>query len=188
MSRVAKNPITLPKGVEFTKVDQLVTIKGPKGQKQYHVHHYIDVQHEGDELKIIKREIKGGTAGSQNLVNKEVNAIAGTMRAVLNNYVIGVSKGFERKLLMVGVGYRAQVQGTKLNISAGFSHPVVFEAPAGITIKTPTQTEILIEGIDKELVGQVAANIRSVRPPESYKGKGIRYSDEVVILKETKKK
>ncbi len=187
MSRVAKNPITLPKGVEFTKVDQLVTIKGPKGQKQYNVHRYIDVQHEGDELKIVKREVKG-SRGSQNLVNKEVNAIAGTMRAVLNNYVIGVTKGFERKLLMVGVGYRAQVQGNRLNISAGFSHPVSFEAPEGITIKTPTQTEILIEGIDKELVGQVAANIRSVRPPEAYKGKGIRYSDEVVILKETKKK
>lgn len=188
MSRVAKNPIELPKGVEITRQGQALTIKGPKGQLNYQLHEYVDVEQDGNVLKISKKENLGKVSGSQNAVNKHVSAIAGTMRALLKNYVTGVSQGFERKLTMVGVGYRAQAQGNKLNISAGFSHPVVFVAPTGITIETPSQTEILIKGIDKQVVGQVAADIRAIRPPESYKGKGIRYADEVVILKETKKK
>lgn len=188
MSRVANSPIQLPSGVELKLDGQQVVVKGPKGQLEHTLHHFVDLEIDGNVVKVSKKEKIGNISGSKNAAKISVNALAGTTRAILQNHVNGVTKGFERKLVMVGVGYRAQAQGNKLNISAGFSHPVVFEVPKGITIETPTQTEIVIRGIDKQVVGQIAANIRAVRPPESYKGKGIRYSDEKVIIKETKKK
>lgn len=188
MSRVASNPITIPSGVEVKLADRQVAVKGPKGQLEFALHQFVDIEIESNQIKVIKKEKIGNISGSRNAALISADAIAGTTRAILQNHVTGVSKGYERKLLMVGVGYRAQAQGNKLNISAGFSHPVVFELPSGITVETPTQTEIVIRGADKQVVGQVAANIRAVRPPESYKGKGIRYSDEKVIIKETKKK
>lgn len=177
MSRVAKNPITLPKGVEITLDNELVQIKGGKGSLQHRLPKQVEVKVEDNILSFTPRD------GSQ-----QANALAGTMRALLNNMVHGVSQGFQRKLTLVGVGYRAQVQGKALNLTLGFSHPVSFPIPEGIQIETPSQTEILVKGIDKALVGQVSANIRAYRPPEPYKGKGVRYADEVVVQKEAKKK
>jgi len=188
MSRVAKSPIELPSGVEFSIQGNVVTIKGAKGQLQHSLHNCVKVDKVENTLQIAANEAMAPRSGSKNKKSHEVVAIAGTTRAVLNNHVVGVSQGFEKKLTMVGVGYRAQAQGNKLNITAGFSHPVVFDVPEGITIKTPSQTEIMIEGVDKQLVGQVAADIRAIRPPEPYKGKGIRYANERISLKETKKK
>lgn len=178
MSRVAKNPISLPKGVEVVK-DQagLVTVKGPKGTLMSSMHPLVEVVVEGAQIAVIS-----------DVSDKEKDAMAGTTRANLANMVFGVSAGYERKLIMVGVGYRAQAQGNVLNLSLGFSHPVNFPVPAGIVIETPSQTEIVIKGCDKQQVGQVAANIRAYRPPEPYKGKGIRYADEVIVKKEAKKK
>jgi large subunit ribosomal protein L6 len=189
MSRVAKSPVEIPSGVEVSIQDRVISVKGPKGQLEHAIHHFIDVEHKDNRLQVVSKEnAHKNCAGSKNTIKTNVVAMAGTTRALINNIVTGVSKGFERKLLMKGVGYRAQMQGSKLNILAGFSHPVNFEVPAGITIETPTQTEIVIKGIDKQVVGQVAADIRHIRPPEPYKGKGIRYADEVVVIKETKKK
>lgn len=177
MSRVANNPIELPKGVEVTINGQSVTVKGTKGSMSFDVPSNVSVAKEENELKVGARDEQ-----------TKSNALAGTARAVLNNIVTGVSAGFEKKLQLVGVGYRAQAQGKKLNLSLGFSHPIEYDLPEGITAETPTQTEVLIKGIDRQLVGQVASEIRGFRPPEPYKGKGVRYSDETVRRKETKKK
>ena len=177
MSRVAKNPVVLPAGVDVSVADGAVVVKGPLGTLKQNLHSSVALEKEGSAVKVVA--VAGGVNG---------NALSGTFRALLNNMVVGVSKGFERKLNLVGVGYRAQAQGDKLNLTLGFSHPVVHQMPAGIKAETPTQTEILVKGVDKQLVGQVAAEIRAYRAPEPYKGKGVRYSDEVVVLKETKKK
>lgn len=177
MSRVAKNPIALPAGVDVSVSQGEVTVKGPLGVLKRRLHPSVVVECEGNSVKAV------AVAGAV-----DSGAMSGTTRALLNNMVIGVSKGFERKLNLVGVGYRAQAQGDKLNLTLGFSHPVVHQMPAGVKVETPTQTEIVIKGVDKQQVGQVAAEVRAYRAPEPYKGKGVRYSDEVVILKETKKK
>lgn len=176
MSRIGKNPVVLPKGVEVTLGDEII-VKGPLGSLKTSANAAVKVAVEGDSVVVSKVE---GAAGAA--------AMWGTMRANLNNMVIGVSKGFEKKLQLVGVGYRAQAQGDTLNLSLGFSHPVAHKMPAGLKVETPTQTEILIKGSDKQQVGQVAAEIRAYRKPEPYKGKGVRYADEVVVIKETKKK
>jgi large subunit ribosomal protein L6 len=177
MSRVAKNPIALPKGVEVNLAGTNVTVKGPLGSLTLNRNPAVDVLVEGEQL-VVK-----AVAGAEN-----ANALSGTTRALLANLVNGVSQGFEKKLTLVGVGYRAAAQGDTLNLSLGFSHPVAHKMPAGVKVETPSQTEVLIKGIDKQQVGQVAAEIRAYRKPEPYKGKGVRYADEVVILKETKKK
>jgi large subunit ribosomal protein L6 len=177
MSRVAKYPVDLPKGVDVSLCSEEISVKGPLGALKQRVLPSVKIEREGEQL--FCREVEGAPNG---------NAMSGTMRALVNNMVTGVTKGFERKLTLVGVGYRAQAQGSKLNLTLGFSHPLVHEMPEGIKVETPTQTEILIKGIDKQLVGQVAAEVRAYRPPEPYKGKGARYANEVVVLKETKKK
>ena len=177
MSRVAKNPVKLPAGVEVKFAGGQLSVKGAKGTLELNIHSSVEVVEEAGELRFAARN------GDQ-----QTRAMAGTTRALVNNMVIGVSKGFERKLNLVGVGYRAQAQGDKLNLSLGFSHPVVHQMPVGIKVETPTQTEIVIKGVDKQVVGKVAAEVRAYRAPEPYKGKGVRYSDEVVTLKETKKK
>jgi large subunit ribosomal protein L6 len=177
MSRIAKNPVVLPKGVEVALTANQVTVKGPLGSLTQFILPSVNVEKEGEAL--LCRALENQPNGS---------AMSGTMRALVNNMVTGVTKGFEKKLTLIGVGYKAQAQGTKLNLSLGYSHPIVHEMPNGIKVETPTQTEILIKGIDRQLVGQVAAEVRSYRSPEPYKGKGIRYSDEVVVIKETKKK
>jgi large subunit ribosomal protein L6 len=176
MSRVASNPISLPPGVEVALGD-IITVKGPLGSLTQKASADVSVSKEGNVLSFVPT----GTS-------IRANSMAGTMRALLANMVHGVTKGFEKKLNLVGVGYRAQAQGDGVNLSLGYSHPVVHKMPAGVRIETPTQTEILIKGIDRQKVGQVAADIRAYRPPEPYKGKGVRYADEVVVLKETKKK
>jgi large subunit ribosomal protein L6 len=177
MSRVARKPVLLPKGVEMTQAAGKVKVKGPKGELHLALSTEVEVNIAGDQASVSARKPE-----------QRARAIAGTTRALLANMVEGVSKGFERKLELVGVGYRAQAQGKKLNLTLGFSHPVAYAVPDGITIDTPSQTEILIKGADKHRVGQVAADIRSYRPPEPYKGKGVRYSTERVVLKEAKKK
>lgn len=177
MSRVAKNPVAVPKDVEVGVSAEAVNVKGPKGQLSFPVHPLVKVRKDDDKLHF------EATATST-----FARAMSGTMRALVNNMVTGVSRGFEKKLTIVGVGYRAAMQGKNLNLSAGFSHPVVYSLPTGITIETPSQTEIVIKGADKQQVGQVAAEIRAFRPPEPYKGKGIRYADEHVVRKEAKKK
>ena len=174
MSRIAKKPIALPKGVEFNIQSDNVSVKGPKGTLSIAKPNGIEVKVEDGNARL--------SANDDNLV-----PLAGTLRAILANMVKGVSEGFERKLELVGVGYRAAMQGKDLNLSLGFSHPVLFTAPEGITIATPTQTEIVISGADKQRVGEVAAKIRGFRPPEPYKGKGVKYSDETIIRKEAKK-
>lgn len=177
MSRIAKNPIVVPKGVEVTLADDSVSVKGPLGSLSQRLTRGVKLVREGEELKC---EIVGDTP--------DANAMAGTTRALVANMVKGVSEGFQKKLTLVGVGYRAQAKGDVLNLALGFSHPVDHKMPAGVKVETPTQTEVVIKGIDKQQVGQVAAEIRAYRKPEPYKGKGVRYADEVVILKETKKK
>jgi large subunit ribosomal protein L6 len=177
MSRIAKNPVVLPKGVDISLAANEITVKGPLGALRQRIHKAVRIEQDGD--KLLCKAVDGATEGS---------AQSGTMRALLNNMVVGVTKGFQKKLTLVGVGYRAQAQGSKLNLAVGFSHPVVHEMPQGVKVETPTQTEILIKGIDKQQVGQVAAEVRAYREPEPYKGKGIRYADERVVLKETKKK
>lgn len=177
MSRVAKNPVVVPSGVNVTISGEAVTVKGPLGQLTQQLGRTVEVVWEGESL-LCKPRVGAANA----------NAMSGTVRALLNNMVTGVSKGFEKKLNLIGVGYRAQAQGDKLNLTLGFSHPVVHQMPPGVTVETPTQTEILIKGIDKQQIGQVAAEVRAYRQPEPYKGKGVRYADEVVVLKETKKK
>ncbi|MDC7718124.1 MULTISPECIES: 50S ribosomal protein L6 [Vogesella] len=177
MSRVAKNPVVIPAGVEVKFGAAEVTVKGALGSLSTPLCADVDVKLVDNQLVF-----------AANNDTKFARSMSGTLRALLNNMVLGVSKGFEKKLQLVGVGYRAQAQGDALNLSLGFSHPVVHQMPAGIKCETPTQTEILIKGADKQRVGQVAAEIRAYRSPEPYKGKGVRYVDEVVVLKETKKK
>ena len=177
MSRIAKYPVALPKGVDVLLTADQITVKGPLGSLSQFILPAVEVQKEGESLMC--RAVENQPNGS---------AMSGTMRALVNNMVIGVTKGFEKKLTLIGVGYKAQAQGTKLNLALGYSHPIVHEMPNGIKVETPTQTEILIKGIDRQLVGQVAAEVRAYRSPEPYKGKGIRYADEVVVIKETKKK
>ena len=177
MSRVAKSPVQLPKGVEVNLNGQAVTVKGGKGSLELELHQLVELSQEDGVVTVKPRE-----------ESKEAWALAGTTRALVGSMVTGVSDGFEQKLELVGVGYRAQAAGKVLNLSLGFSHPVAYELPEGITAETPSQTEILIKGVDKQLVGQVAANVRAYRPPEPYKGKGIRYAGEQVRRKEAKKK
>lgn len=176
MSRIAKYPIDVPKGVEVVLSGAEISVKGPLGTLTQVMLPSVTIERDGDKLHV--RAGDAETAG----------AMSGTMRALVANMVNGVTKGFEKKLTLVGVGYKAQAQGAKLNLSLGFSHPVVHDMPNGIKVETPSQTEILIKGIDKQLVGQVAAEVRAYRSPEPYKGKGVRYANEVVVIKETKKK
>ncbi len=177
MSRVGKMPIALPKGAEATISAEQITVKGPNGSLSLPLNGLVKVVNTDGTLKF---EVANDS--------REANAMSGTVRALVNNMVNGVTKGFEKKLSLVGVGFKAQAQGDKLNLSLGFSHPVVHQMPAGVKCETPTPTEILIKGIDRQKVGQVAAEVRAYRSPEPYKGKGVRYVDEVVVLKETKKK
>jgi len=177
MSRVAKNPVAIPAGVEVKFGAAEVTVKGALGSLSAALCNDVEIKFDNNELTFAAKND-----------SKFARAMSGTLRALLNNMVLGVSKGFEKKLQLVGVGYRAQAQGDILNLSLGFSHPVAHQMPAGIKAETPTQTEILIKGADKQLVGQIAAEIRAYRSPEPYKGKGVRYADAVVVLKETKKK
>jgi large subunit ribosomal protein L6 len=177
MSRVGKSPVAVPKGVEINVSAEQISIKGPLGSLTQRLTEEVRVKREGDEILVeqLHESIRS-------------NAMSGTTRALVANMIQGVTKGFERRLNLVGVGYRAQAQGDKLNLTLGFSHPVVHSMPKGVKAETPTQTEILIKGIDKQQVGQVAAEVRAYRPPEPYKGKGVRYAGERVIIKETKKK
>ena len=176
MSRIGKKTIAVPKGVTVTLDGQNVTVKGPKGERSWTVAEEIEVTQEGDELSLALRTD-----------TQRARAMWGLSRTLVDNMVVGVTTGFEKSLELVGVGYRAAMQGKDLSLSLGFSHPVVFVAPEGITITTPTQTEILVQGADKQVVGEVAAKIRAFRKPEPYKGKGVKYSDEVIIRKEAKK-
>lgn len=177
MSRIANYPVKVPSGVEINLSSDEVSVKGPLGTLRRRLSLDVIVNREGDQLTF-----------KPNGNSKRANAISGTTRALLANMVNGVTKGFEKKLSLVGVGYRAQAAGGTLNLTLGFSHPVAYKVPVGIKAETPTQTEILIKGIDKQLVGQVAAEVRAFRRPEPYKGKGVRYADERVVIKETKKK
>ncbi|WP_298009211.1 50S ribosomal protein L6 [uncultured Aquabacterium sp.] len=177
MSRVGKMPIAVPQGVDVKITAEGVTIKGGLGTLTLPANGLVTVSQDGATLKVAPANDSA-----------EANAMSGTFRALLNNTVNGVSKGFEKKLTLVGVGFRAQAQGQKLNLQIGFSHPVVKDMPAGIKVETPSQTEIVIKGADRQVVGQIAAEVRAFRPPEPYKGKGIRYAEERVVLKETKKK
>ena len=177
MSRVGKMPVTIPQGVDVSVTAEQISVKGRNGSLMRAQHALVTVKNDAGVLSFVP-------------VNDSVaaGAMSGTVRALVANMVNGVSSGFEKKLTLVGVGFRAQAQGQKLNLQIGFSHPVVKEMPAGVKVETPTQTEIVIKGVDRQSVGQVAAEVRAIRPPEPYKGKGIRYADERVSLKETKKK
>ena len=177
MSRVGKMPITVPQGVDVQISASQITVKGANGTLARAANPLVNIVMEGASISLTPAN--DSTAA---------NAMSGTMRALINNMVNGVTKGFEKKLTLVGVGFRAQAQGAKLNLQIGFSHPVVKDMPAGITVACATQTEILIKGADRQVVGQVAAEVRAIRPPEPYKGKGIRYANERVVIKETKKK
>jgi len=177
MSRVAKSPVSLPSGVTVDLKDQLVSIKGGKGSLQQEIHPSVEVKIEDNQIMFAAKEGKANG-----------DALAGTMRSLVNNMVEGVANGFEKKLQLVGVGYRAKASGKTLDLTLGFSHPVNFKIPEGITIETPSNTEVIVKGIDKQLIGQVAANIRAYRPPEPYKGKGVKYADEIIRRKEAKKK
>ncbi len=177
MSRIAKVPVQLPQGVEFKQDGNIVTIKGGKGAVSLELNSEVELAHDDGVLSVAPRSGSRFSA-----------AIAGTTRALLANMVMGVTDGFERKLELSGIGYRAQAQAGKLNLTLGFSHPVVYEVPEDVSVETPSQTEVVIKGTDKQRVGQVAAEIRRFRPPEPYKGKGVRYADERVVLKEAKKK
>ncbi|MBL1322120.1 MAG: 50S ribosomal protein L6 [Methylophaga sp.] len=177
MSRIANAPVEIPAGVEISLNGSEVSIKGAKGSLSRTVHADVNVEQQGSTLTTVAR-----------IKSKQAVAQAGTTRALLNNMVLGVSQGFEKKLTLVGVGYRAKAQGNKLDLTLGFSHPVQYDVPEGIKIETPSQTEIVVSGVDKQVVGQVAADIRAYRPPEPYKGKGVRYTDEHVVRKDAKKK
>ena len=175
MSRVAKNPVDLPSGVEVKMSGRNIQVKGPKGELSLDLHPTVDMVHEDNQIRL------AASTGDSAM------AMAGTMRALVSNMVTGVSVGYEKKLTIVGVGYRAQAQGDSLNLSLGFSHPVVYQIAKGVSVETPSQTEIVVSGTDKQLVGQTAAEIRRFRPPEPYKGKGVRYVDEQVRRKQAKK-
>ena len=177
MSRIAKAPVALPAGVEVKISDAQITVKGKQGSLDLNLHSSVEIKQEDNVLVFGPR---GGDKGAM--------AMAGTFRSLVNNMVTGVSQGFEKKLILQGVGYRAKASGQVLNLSLGFSHPVDYQLPEGVTADTPTQTEIVIKGLDKQQVGQVAAEIRAYRPPEPYKGKGVRYADEIIRRKEAKKK
>ena len=177
MSRIGKNPIPLPKGVEVTMAGGQISVKGPLGAITRPLDPNVGIEKEGENLQC---KALGNS--------RHARAMSGTFRALVSNMVVGVTKGWERNLKLVGVGYRAQAQGDKLNLTLGFSHPVVHQMPQGVKVATPSQTEILITGVDKQQVGQVAAEVRAYRSPEPYKGKGVRYADETIALKETKKK
>lgn len=177
MSRVGNTPVEIPGGVEVKLQGQQVSVKGGKGKLEMAVHESVEVSQEGSSLNFAPRN-----------GDKQAKALSGTMRVLVNNMVVGVSEGFERKLELNGVGYRAKVSGKTVNLTLGFSHPVDYKLPEGVTAETPSQTEIVLKGIDKQQVGQVAAEIRAFRPPEPYKGKGVRYAGEYVRRKETKKK
>ena len=177
MSRIAKEPVELPSGVEFSQSGSVVTMKGSKGTLTLEMNSEVELTQEDNALTVRPR------SGS-----RFSTAVAGTMRSLLANMAKGVNEGFERKLELVGVGYRAQAQGSTLNMTLGFSHPIVHKVPEGVTVETPSQTQIFVRGADKQKVGQVAAEIRNYRPPEPYKGKGVRYADERVLIKEAKKK
>ena len=175
MSRVAKNPVDLPSGVEVKMSGRNIQVKGPKGELSLDLHPTVDMVHEDNQLRLAAT------------TEDSAMAMAGTMRALVSNMVTGVSIGYEKKLTIVGVGYRAQAQGNSLNLSLGFSHPVVYQIAKGVSVETPSQTEVVVSGTDKQLVGQTAAEIRRFRPPEPYKGKGVRYADEQVRRKQAKK-
>jgi len=177
MSRIAKYPVVIPEKVDITIIDAVLTVKGPLGTMKQAIASQVVVKKDGDKVTFAAAD-----------ESKQANAMSGTMRNIVANMVRGVKQGFEKKLTLVGVGYRAQAQGNKVNLSLGFSHPVVHALPDGVKAETPTQTEIVIKGVDRQKVGQVAAEIRAYKPPEPYKGKGVRYTGEVVVLKETKKK
>ena len=170
-------PVSVPASVEITANGQMLTVKGPKGTLEHTIHEMVELKREDAELKFGARD-----------ASTQAKALAGTTRSIVNNMVTGVSEGFEKKLELIGVGYRAQAKGKVLNLTLGFSHPIDYELPEGITADTPSQTEIVVKGSDKQRVGQVAAEIRAFRPPEPYKGKGVRYADEMVVRKEAKKK
>jgi large subunit ribosomal protein L6 len=177
MSRVGKQIVAVPAGVDVSFKENLISVKGAGGTLQLAINGLVNVQNDAGKLSFQPAN-----------ASREADAMTGTMRQLVNNMVVGVTKGFERKLTLIGVGYKAQASGAKLNLAVGYSHPVNFDMPAGISVATPTPTEIVIKGADRQRVGQIAAEIRSVRPPEPYKGKGIRYADETVVIKETKKK
>ena len=176
VSRIAKEPVNIPSGVEVSVVERMLTVKGKLGQLSQEIHPHVDFSHDDSIIKFAPGQFQ------------DANALAGTMRALVFNMVKGVSEGFSKKLILIGVGYRAKAQGNNLNLTLGFSHPVDMVMPEGITVETPTQTEVIVKGSDKQLVCQIAANIRSKRPPEPYKGKGVRYDGEIIIRKEGKKK
>lgn len=177
MSRIAKQPVEFGKDVSITVQGGAVTVKGPKGTLSMNLNSEVEVELDDNQVRVAPRSRSGFAT-----------AIAGTTRSLINNMVVGVTNGFEKKLELVGVGYRAQVQGSKINLSLGFSHPVVYEVPEGITVETPAVNEIIVKGIDRQAVGQVAAELRQYRRPEPYKGKGVRYSGERIVMKEAKKK
>jgi len=177
MSRVGKLPIVIPQGVEVAIAGEVISVKGAGGNMSVARNRLVQVENNDGKISFVPAD-----------ESREANAMSGTMRQLVNNMVVGVSKGFEKKLSLVGVGYKAAASGSKLNLAVGYSHPVNFEMPAGITVATPTPTEVVVKGADRQRVGQIAAEIRAVRPPEPYKGKGIRYADEKITIKETKKK
>ena len=177
MSRVAKMPVSLPQGVDVAFKDDQINVKGALGTLALAQNALVTIKNDAGKLTFAPAN-----------ESREANAMSGTMRQLVNNMVTGVTKGFEKKLSLIGVGYKAQAQGATLNLTVGYSHPVIMDMPAGITVATPTPTEVLIKGSDRQRVGQIAAEVRAVRPPEPYKGKGIRYADEKITIKETKKK
>ena len=177
MSRIANSPVEIPKGVETKLSDSEISVKGSKGALQLDLHALVGVSQDGESLKVSAKDN-----------SREANALAGTFRSLINNMVVGVTEGFQKKLELQGVGYRAKAQGSTVNLTVGYSHQINYKLPDGVVVETPSQTEIVISGADKQLVGQVAAEIRDFRPPEPYKGKGIRYADERVYRKEAKKK
>jgi large subunit ribosomal protein L6 len=177
MSRVGKMPVAIPQGVDVSIKEDQINVKGTGGNLSLALNALVKVSNEGGKLSFVPAND-----------SREANAMSGTMRQLVNNMVVGVTKGFEKKLSLIGVGYKAQAQGAKLNLQVGYSHPVNIDMPQGITVATATPTEIVIKGADRQRVGQVAAEIRAIRPPEPYKGKGIRYADEKIVIKETKKK
>lgn len=177
MSRVGKMPVSIPQGVDVAMKEDQINVKGALGTLALTQNTLVTIKNDAGKLTFVPAND-----------SREANAMSGTMRQLVNNMVTGVTKGFEKKLSLIGVGYKAQAQGAKLNLTVGYSHPVVMDMPAGIKVETPTPTEIIIKGSDRQRVGQIAAEVRAVRPPEPYKGKGIRYSDEKITIKETKKK